>query len=232
MTNVSKAVSCAISPLSKLLKVVAFSEAVPDRTELNECVCSPKSSGVMIFSSMPVFVTSQTCCADQPRYEYVSARHGLAGRTCVGPAGLISSSPSAPQTTQPVTPFCLSACAKTGPKSLLYTPRTIISGRPGLISGPSKLYIVGKGNCFRTGEVFANVGWYRKANRNRNGEVCGKSSGAREVMGIPSETRKSAEPDFDVDAFDPCYIQQSALSMFRGVLAPCKPSYQVHQKQQ
>lgn len=129
-------------------------------------------------------------------------------RTKVSPAGLISSSPSAPQTTHArSTPVILSASAKIGPRYLEWTPTMTAFGFAGLINGPRALKTVGKPSCFRTGATRTMAGWYSGAKRKRNGDwaaTCERAAGGRVVTGQPSDRRMSAEPDEDVAALLPC----------------------------
>lgn len=81
-------------------------------------------------------------------------------RTWVSPAGLISSSPSAPHTTQArSTPVIFSASAKIGPRYGECTPTMTAFGFAGLMSGPSALKTVGKPICFRKGATRTIEGW-------------------------------------------------------------------------
>lgn len=78
----------------------------------------------------------------------------------MSPAGLISSSPSAPHTTHArLTPVIRSASAKMGPSDLECTPTIIASGLAGLMSGPRALNTVGNAMDLRTGATRTMAGW-------------------------------------------------------------------------
>lgn len=84
----------------------------------------------------------------------------VARLACVGPAGLISSKPSAPHTTHALsTPVSLSASAKIGPKYGECTPTIIAFGFAGLMRGPRALKTVGKAIALRTGATRTMAGW-------------------------------------------------------------------------
>lgn len=160
-TKFSTGLAVDNSLLKRDRSVAAFSVALPPLTLDSGWVERPKSAGDIVFSVMIPFSRLQTCYTTKQKRRFSKDQMVQDGvPTFVGPAGLISSKPSSPQTTHArSTPVILSPSANMGPRYLEWTPTIIACGLAGLINGPKALKTVGNPRAFRTGATRTMAGW-------------------------------------------------------------------------
>src|SRR5262249_41860473 len=174
-------------PLSTSSRAAAFSLATPPRNASDRTLGKPKSSGERSNARTAPFSNEATR---------------------VGPAVVISSSPSEPCTTIARSdPRFLSTCAIGSTHCRENTPTICRLTRAGLDSGPSRLKMVRVPSSTRVGPTCFIAGWCAGANMKpipasrMQREI---ASGERS-MGTPSAARTSAAPQREDSARLPCF---------------------------
>src|SRR5207302_3599373 len=119
---------------------------------------------------------------------------------------VISSSPSSPRTTSADAPRRANTRASTSTLSGYAQPIMPAPGCAGLVSGPSRLNVVGTPSWLRTGPACRNPGWNTGAKQNpmpSSATHRPTPSGGRSIA-TPRDSSTSAAPDFDDAARLPC----------------------------